>query len=304
MRVIAEQRVAGAVPGAIPKFILTGAAIHVAAGVAAFFAFLATRQARWIELFYVYPATLFLIELAAIELRLGRRCYQHFSSRQPARRAWLLITLSAGAGLAGTVLGRVFALESPLNPLARPELGWHAGAALQLRLWAEVCGGPLRLLALAAALGFMIQVCRRSGMLWPLVWRDWCVLAGAGAFLLLEGVAGAPTAFPGITSVLLFVVLAEALLVGRSAVNMGRGPIARCWRALATAVLLTVFSSVAACAAHHGWLPWPPPAISWCTELLAAAAFALVPAFQAEALELARREPGPVLVRGTARATA
>jgi hypothetical protein len=304
VRLIAEQRVTGAVPGAIPRFILTGAAIHVAAGLAAFFAVLWTGQTKWVELFFAYPATLFLIELAAIELRLCRRCYQHFTPSQPARRAWLLITLAAGSGLAGAILGRVLSLDSPLNPLSHAQMGWSPDAAVQIRAWAAVCSGPLRMAALAAALGFMIHVCRKSGMLWPLQWKDWCVLGGAGVFLLLEGLGGAPLAFPTLNKVLMFGVLAEALLVGRSAIMMGRGPIARCWQTLATALLLTLFASLAAYAANHGLLPWPVEWVTWSADLLAAAAFALVPAFQAEALDLARREPVPALMRDVVRAEA
>ena len=100
---------------------------------------------------------------------------------------------------------------------------------------------------------------------------------------------GKPTPFTEVAAwpvdVFLWLLLVEALLLYRSASEMGSGYIGRCWKALAVGVFLVSLGVVAMSATSWGYLPWPWSSVVWYVWLPAATAFALGPAYQLEAIQ-------------------
>ncbi len=90
---------------------------------------------------------------------------------------------------------------------------------------------------------------------------------------------------------LLWFLLAEALLLRRSAGEMGGGSVARCWKSLAAGVMLVALGDILLLAWRMGYVPWPYSAIEWYVWLPAGAAFALAPAYQLESIAHAAASP-------------
>jgi hypothetical protein len=76
---------------------------------------------------------------------------------------------------------------------------------------------------------------------------------------------------------LLWVLLAEALLLFRSVRKMGAGWVSKCYGAFSAGIFLILVGNVAIWATHWGYLPWPWSALGWYVWIPAAAAFALAP---------------------------
>ena len=156
-------------------------------------------------------------------------------------------------------------------------------------------GGSLRFAFLAAGLFLSLRSYRKSGFLARLAVIDWVFLAATGAFVLREAsdvifamqhgkhpstaeVLGWPT------DPLLWLLLAESMLLYRSVCQMGPGWIGRCWKAFSLGVALIALGDIAIWATNYGYLPWPWSSLGWYIWLPAAAAFAMAPAYQLEAV--------------------
>jgi hypothetical protein len=252
----------------------------------------------WLEEYFKAPAALLLVSMAGVEWYFSRLVANCFSPEQPMRKAWRLIAWSAGFDIAGAICIQILSVDSVINPL-RAFPWWDGGA---IRRFGLVLGGPCRFALLAVGLGWALRAYRRSGLLARFHWIDRMVLPGMGLYMVFEAqdVAAAihrgwkpsPAMIIGwATDPLLWLLLAGALLLYRSARQMGAGWIGRCWQALSAGVFLVSLGDIAIWAASRGLLPWPWSALGWYVWLPAAGAFALAPVYQFEAIHLAGSQP-------------
>jgi hypothetical protein len=261
-----------------------------------------TGNDRWIEEFFRLPAALLLVSLATIEFCSSLMVRREFSPEQPMRKAWSLISFSAGFNLVGSLCAQVLSVRSKLNPLAHMAW-WSRSEADCIRQFGLFLGGTFRFGALAAGLAWALKVYRRTGLMARLTAIDWSLLSIMGIYLYLEGrgVATAyrtgwrPTAaiimgWP--TDPLLWLLLAEALVLYRSIRQMGTGWIARCWMSFCIGIFLVVLGNITLWAVSWGYLPWQWNAFEWLIWLPAAGAFALAPVYQLEAIHHARSQRG------------
>jgi hypothetical protein len=284
--------------GAKPAFgcstlILLVTGSYLAVGLAVFAAWLIGGHDAWIEDFFRTPGALLLVWLAALGTLFSVRVCRGFSPGEPMREAWQLIALSAGSGLAGSVLIQVFGAKSRLNPLNFfPGGTEHAPAWRSMGL---VLDGPCRFALLAAALFLVLRLYRQSGFLGRYTAMDWVVLAGFGVYVVREAAEvvvafrhGKPFALAEILNFpvdpLLWVLLAEALRLLRSVHMMGTSWIGKCYGAFSAGIFLILIGDVAIWATQRGYLPWPWAALGWYAWIPAAGAFALAPSYQWEAM--------------------
>jgi hypothetical protein len=279
---------------------VTGA--YLAIGLVWFAVWRWTGNDRWIEEFFKIPGALLLVSLATIQLWFSLMVLREFSPEQPMRKAWTLIAYSAGFDLAGAICIQVLAIHSALNPLTSMAW-WDGSTANSIRDFGVVLGGTCRFALLAAGLAWALRVYRRSRLLARLTALDWIVLSTVAIYMALEfhGVVKALRSgrqfTPAMvlewpTDPLLLLLLAEALLLYRSVQQMGSGWIGRCWRAFSVAIFLTVAGDISIWATSWGYLPWPWSSLGWYIWLPAAAAFALAPVCQFEAIHYARSNRG------------
>ena len=205
---------------ALARAILAVTACYLALGLVCLAAWRVTGKIAWIDVFFKYPAAILMVILATTELLVSQRVASEFDRRQPLRRAWRLIGLSAGFNLASAVLVQILATWNPA-----------VSAARQLGL---LLGGPCRFSAMSAGLLWTLKAYRRSGLLARLRPGDWAVLALMGCYVFLEfrdvvlawGHGMRPTVWMVLgwpTDPLLWILLAQALRLYRSALGDGFG---------------------------------------------------------------------------------
>jgi hypothetical protein len=256
-----------------------------------------TGNIRWVEEYFRRPGALSLVFLAAVELLFCVRVRREYSPAQPMRKAWNLIVISAGCDFAGALFVQILSAQTALNPLSHTAW-WSAAEAASLRAYGQVLGGSLRFAFLSAGLFLSLRSYRKSRFLAQLAVIDWVFLAAAGAFVLREaadlifalqhGKHPSPAEVLGWpTDPLLWLLLAESMLLYRSVSQMGPGWIGRCWKAFSVGVALVALGDIAIWATTYGYLPWPWSSLGWYLWLPAAAAFAMAPAYQLEAVHRA-----------------
>jgi hypothetical protein len=135
----------------------------------------------------------------------------------------------------------------------------------------------------------------RCGILKPIGRWVWLVLGVMAAYAVREAfdvaaaIRAGTTFRPGTmvawaSDPLLILLVAEASCLYHSSKSMGRGLIARCWGAFATAVFLTCLGDAFMWATGAGYLPWTLGYGNWYVCFPVAAAYALGPAWQVEAM--------------------
>lgn len=277
------------------SLILLGTALYLGAGLAAFVAYRVSGDSSWIEAFFHIPGALMMVCLACMQLGFSIVVCRQFGAGEPLRIAWQLIAGAAALELASTLAIQIFAVDSSLNPLHRASW-WSQSAAQRIREAGLIAGGPLRFVLLAAGLYGALRVYRRSGFLGNLRVTDRVLLALIGIYVLWEaidlGIALGRGKHPGWAEIagwpvdpLLWVLLLEAILLYRSVQRMGASWIGRCWISFAVGIALVSLGDIVIWASAYGYLPWPWTALEWYVWLPAAAAFALAPAYQLEAIQ-------------------
>jgi hypothetical protein len=251
----------------------------------------------WVTNYFRVPGALLAVFLAGAQLWFCRRVLDHFSEGEPMRRVWLCITASAAFDFAGVILIQILATDSALNPLAHLWAG-SDGSREWFRQVGLLLGGTCRFTILALGLWYALRAYRRSGLLGRLNAINWLALGAMGLYVAVEiaeiggllrrsqpvplaVIAGWPV------DPFLWLLLAEAMLLYRSAQQMGPGSITRCWNALAVGVFLVLLGDVVLWASNWGYVAWPWSTLGWYIWPIAGAAFALAPAYQLEAIDRA-----------------
>ncbi|MDE3167515.1 MAG: hypothetical protein KGN36_17065 [Acidobacteriota bacterium] len=278
-------------------------AAYLVFGLGAFGVWFATRDDSWVLGFFQGPGALVSCWLSASSLVLAWRATAHFAATEPMHSAWSLFRLSAICDLTGLLASQILASEGPLNPL-RGFAFWSEDVATRLRDTGLIVGGTFRYALLAWALWYAIQAYRRSGLLARFRAADHVALWVMGAYVIWETFETITALRVRSTSVfeaaswpvdpLLWFLLAEALLLRRSASEMGGGSVARCWKSLAGGVMLVALGDILLLAWRMGYIPWPYSAVEWYVWLPAGAAFALAPAYQLESIAHATASPAPL----------
>jgi len=270
-------------------------AAYLLIGVVAFAGYRVTGDPTWVESFFRMPGALLALFLATVELWFSLQVLSHFSNDEPMHAVWLCISGSAAFDLAGVTASQVLAAESALNPL-RLFPWWSTQTAVSIRQYGILAGGTCRFVLLAVGLGLCVRIYRRNHLLARLKLLDWVPWLAMGVFSAREFADVIEAArrgrhFPLVemagwpVDVLLWFCLAQALLLYRSAHQMGPGWITRCWNAIAVGCFLICIGVAADWATRWDYLPWPWSAITWYIWLPSGAAFALAPVFQLEAIQ-------------------
>jgi hypothetical protein len=281
-----------------PSLILLVTGGYLAIGLVVLVAWLIVGKDGLIENFFRLPGALLMVSLAAVSALFSARVCRGFLPGEPLRAAWLLIAFAAATELVATILVQVLGAKSPLNVIGYFPVAVNEIAAI--RRLGQVLGGPCRFGLLAAGLWLVLGVYRRAGFLGRYTPRDWMLLAVFGAYIVREGADVAAAFHRGRrfepaellhlpVDPLLWLLLAEGLLLYRSVHRMGggwagRGWIGKCYGAFSVGVFLILLGDVAVWATAWGYLPWPWSALGWYVWIPAAGAFALGPAYQLEAM--------------------
>jgi hypothetical protein len=276
-----------------PRLIVHTTGLLLFVGAAATMAWWRTGDTAWIQGFFSYAGALFLVGCSAAGALLSFIIWRQFSRGEPLRPAWFLILLSALCQLTGGLAGHILANRSLMNPLAYlpPELG---GVLMARADEVAQLFGPLYMALLACGLFYVLAACRRNGVLAKLLLPDFILIGIVTAYTthyFATTVVGAPapeSLARGITAwtsdPLLCILLIEAILILRSAANMGWGLIPRCWTAFTAAIFLTSLGDMGLWAWSKGYLSPALIALSWHIWFVAGACFALGPAYQLQAI--------------------
>jgi len=267
-------------PAGWGQLILVAACCFVALGVTAAAVWVVTGDPSWVGGFVRLPGTLAAVGLASIELWCSLRVIREFAPGEALRPAWMLIASSAVCNLASALLSEGLG--------ERPQANLLANLGLTL-------GGTFRFALLAAGLYYALKVYRQSGFLERLRVFDWLLLAIPAGYVLRNTGELAMAARLGrrpeiwaalrwLVDPLLCLLLWQSLLLFRSVRKMGPGWISRCWGSYSTGIFLTSLGNIGLWAAGNGYLPRQVLSLTWYAWLPAAAAFALAPAYQLEAI--------------------
>ena len=163
-----------------------------------------------------------------------------------------------------------------------------------------VIGGPVQMAFLGCGLFVSLRLYKMFGMGGKLKALDWVLIGSAISYasMVVYGIIGAerlntsPFTFTRTLTwpndLLLSILLFEAIFLRRSAMDMGWGYVAKVWGAFAVAIFLTSLGSVLNWLTAYGYCQWMQTAFSWYLWYPVAAAFALGPAYQWEALKTAQ----------------
>jgi hypothetical protein len=274
--------------------LLGVAGLYLAVGLVSYAAWIVTGNFFWVGDYFQIPGAILTVFLAGTQFWFARRALDQFSVREPMRMTWACITASAGFDLAGAVLIQILGKESVLNPLR-----WFGSMPAEtvdaLRRVGLMMGGTCRFSILALGLWFALRAYRRSRLLGRLNAVNWLGLCAMALYVVVEiseigGILrrGKPVPFNVMmgwpVDPFLWLLLAQAMLLYRSAQQMGPGWITRCWNAMALGVFLVLLGDVVQWAASWGYISWPWSSIEWYIWPLAGVAFALAPMYQLEAI--------------------
>jgi hypothetical protein len=277
-------------------------ALHLTAGMIAYLHFLVTGQYTVLGWYFGTLGTLFFLLMTASEFCMAIVCRSWFDSDEPMRLAWGMIACAALARLAGVLLRAISDGHLPWGFWHR--LGSPAGGLfVNMTQLGLVVGGPVSMAFLAVGLGRVLGIQRRFRLLGSLTRFDKALLFLVLAFSISQLFINVPllvnnpstgTMLLWLSDPLLSLLLIEAILVRRSVIRMGQGLVAKCWGMFVLAIVITSAGDAAIWASNHNLLSESVTALSWYIWFVAAAAFALAPAYQLAAISLPREDQMPL----------
>ena len=273
-------------------------AAYLAIGTVTLIVWRITGNARWASVFFPLPGGLVIMYMAIVGLWLGIQVTAYFGPGEALRKAWTLIVLSNILMFASAALVQLLRADFPLYPFLLAPGGGERALSVA-RLNGLTVGGPIRFTLIATGLFFVLKAYRQSGLLARLRAFDWLLLAVMALYVgrnlmaiatMVKGQPASPRFWQMVgwpVEPLLWVLVAEALLLFRSAQQMEAGSIGRCWKALALGIFLTAASDIGIWAANYGYLEGHWRALIFYAWVPAGAAFARAPALQLEAIRAA-----------------
>jgi hypothetical protein len=280
-----------------PRWIVTFTGAYLLLGIFALYVWCVLAQRFSIEAPSNGAEALSVTAMAATQAWLCLLALRSFQPGAPLRRAWLLILLSAASRTVGGLVVQLLGTAWMLNPLASPT------QIERIHRTAVVVAEPVQMALLAAGLAVALVVLRRFGF-WTRPKAMGWALAGVvllfGLFRLGETVAawmaGGPFGAGALAlfrNLVLCVLLLEALLLWQSAASMGRGLVAKCWRAFAIGIFVTGFGEAAFWTIGHYFPGRLVASLEWYVWFPAAAVFALAPAYCVAAVRRATGRVSP-----------
>jgi len=273
--------------------------VHLAIGMFVHARYMTAGDTHLLRLYFDYEGALVFLFLSALQAYFATVAYREFSSHQPLGTAWLYIAVASVCNFAGTVLTKLFAVDSALNPI-----NYISGSTESLRSLlgnvGTVVSGPVQMILLGTGLYLAIRVYRQLAMTKKLKPLDLGMIAAAMLYTIIvivgivrtvrahpEGVAADHAlTWPG--DYLLSLLLLEAIVLRRAAVEMGWGFVSKVWTAFVAGIFITSFCSLMNWLTAYGILNWTHTSFVWYLWYPASAAFALAPAYQWEATRTAQ----------------
>jgi hypothetical protein len=286
----------------IVSSILWLTAVHMAVSVFIFVIWRASGDNELIQAFFKYQGSLFFVICAAAETLLAWSAFRQFSRGEPLKAAWLLIALASFYRFSGYVFSQILGAESYLNPIFLAFGSHDSSFYSKFQSYGIFIAGPFNMAILACGLFIILRMLRRVGLLSRLRPLDFVLIAAVAIFTIrqvYEIVEWISTpnaqydlykALGWASDPLLSILLLEAILIRRSAIETGYGLLSKSWGAFSLGIFLTSLGDIGIWATSHNYLPWPYNSIAWYVWFLASAAYALGPAYQVEAYRRACRE--------------
>jgi len=279
----------------MPLTVFLSTAALLVLGIAAAVAWWQTGNSVWIHSFFSYSGALFLVACSAVGCWASLRCWRRFSSGDLLRPAWFFISLSALAQFVGGVITHVFGNAALLSRFTLLDVSPQAPLIVRAAEYGRLFS-PVYMGFLALGLLYVLKACRENGLVGRFRRMDILLLLIAVAYTInflatvvlasheLAPRQDASRILDWTSDPLLCILLFEAILIRRSVGNMGWGLIARCWLSFTAAICLTSVGDIGLWAWWKGYLPPALQIASWYVWFLAAAAYALGPCYQLQAL--------------------
>lgn len=281
MTAVAYSRTRLGLSAPVPAWILRSFILFLSIGLALWLQWLAGGSLSPLVGYTRYVGDFYLISCAGVELYFSVFAWRQFSREQPMWLAWGFMAAGSGARFSGTILAHWIAAE---------------GRARDIGI---MLAGPFALFLLALALAVVLNVYHGMGWRAPLKAVDGFAIFAIALFtarqvweviVIVGGRPRSPAA--GVnwaTDPLLCILLVEALLLWRRAAAMKGGYVASCWQAYSVAIAITALGNAGLWVTNWNYLPWPWSSITWFVWFPAAAAFAIGPACQFEAIRYLRK---------------
>jgi hypothetical protein len=255
--------------GPLPRRLILVALLHVGLGLFAW-GLASASFPDLMAIYFRYLGPAFLLSFAFLEWELARRVRRAFEPGEEMYHAWTLIMIAAGLRCIGMLLAHVID--------TRPAI----------RTMAHVISGPVQMVFLSWGLGIVLRVYRQLGYSFRLNTRDQLLVAISVASAICGIVQNIITPSYGLfTDAMLACLLLQAIVLRRSVAQMGGGLVGACWTSYVVGIFLTALGDVGITIAAYGVIPreWLP--ITWLIWYPAAAAYAIGPAYLAEAVAVA-----------------
>jgi len=259
-----------------------------------------TANDHVLRAYFDYEGVLIFLLLGAMQTTFAVLVFRGFSSHSPLGSAWQYIMLASICYLAGTIFKHLLAVNSAINPATLLPFAATEQTRALFGVVGTVLGGPVMMVLLGTGLYMAIRTYRQLGILSKLKSVD-IVLIGASllySIIVIVGIVLAVRTHPESVTAqqamtwpgdyLLSLLMLEAVFLRRAAIEAGWGFVSRIWGAFVAGIFLTSFCSLMNWLTAYGVLTWTQTAFVWYLWYPAAAAFALAPTFQWEAMRTAR----------------
>ena len=259
-----------------------------------------TANEQVLRAYFDYEGVPIFLLLAGLQTTFAVRVFRDFSSHSPLGSAWQYIMLGSVCYLGGAIFKHLLAVNSAINPaLLLPFAATDERRAL-FSMVGTVLGGPIMMVLLGTGLYMAIRTYRRLGILSKLKTIDialigtsllYSIIVIIGVILAVRTHPERVTAEQALTwpgDYLLTLLMLEAVFLRRAALEAGWGFVSKVWGTFVAAIFLTSFCSLMNWLTAYSVFTWTQTAFVWYLWYPAAAAFALAPTFQWEAMRTAR----------------